>query len=29
VMLLCGAKNVEELQQAPRVISGELREWIA
>lgn len=28
VMLLCGAKNVQELQQAPRVLSGELREWL-
>ena len=29
VMLLCGAKTVEELQQAPRVVTGELRDWLA
>lgn len=29
VMLLCGAKTIADLQQAPRVISGELRDWIA
>ena len=29
VMLLCGAKTIEELQQAPRVVTGELRDWIA
>jgi len=29
VMLLCGAKTVEELQRAPRVVTGELRAWIA
>jgi isopentenyl-diphosphate delta-isomerase len=28
VMLLCGAKTIEELQQAPRVITGELRDWV-
>jgi isopentenyl-diphosphate delta-isomerase len=28
VMLLCGAKTIEELQQAPRVVTGELRDWI-
>jgi len=29
VMLLCGAKTIEELQQAPRIVTGELRDWIA
>ena len=29
VMLLSGAKTIEELQQAPRVVTGELRDWIA
>ena len=29
VMLLCGAKTIEELQQVPRVVTGELRDWIA
>ena len=28
IMLLCGARSIEELQQAPRVVSGELRDWI-
>lgn len=28
IMLLCGAKTIEELQQAPRVLTGELRDWI-
>lgn len=28
VMLLCGATTIEALQQAPRIISGELRDWI-
>ncbi len=28
VMLLCGARTIEELQRAPRVVSGELRDWI-
>jgi isopentenyl-diphosphate delta-isomerase len=28
VMLLSGAKTIEELQQAPRVVTGELRDWI-
>ena len=29
IMLLCGAKSIEELQQAPRIVTGELRDWIA
>jgi isopentenyl-diphosphate delta-isomerase len=29
VMLLCGAKTIEELQQAPRIVTGELRDWLA
>ena len=29
VMLLCGAKTIEELQQSGRVITGELRDWLA
>ncbi len=29
VMLLCGATTIEELQAAPRVISGELVDWLA
>jgi isopentenyl-diphosphate delta-isomerase len=29
IMLLCGAKTIEELQCAPRILSGELRDWIA
>ncbi|MDH3727146.1 MAG: type 2 isopentenyl-diphosphate Delta-isomerase [Myxococcales bacterium] len=28
VMLLTGARTVEDLQQAPRIISGELENWI-
>jgi isopentenyl-diphosphate delta-isomerase len=28
VMLLCGAKTIEELQRAPRIITGELRDWV-
>jgi isopentenyl-diphosphate delta-isomerase len=28
VMLLCGARTIEELQRAPRVVTGELRDWI-
>jgi len=28
IMLLCGAKTIEELQQVPRVITGELRDWL-
>jgi isopentenyl-diphosphate Delta-isomerase len=29
VMLLCGARNVAALQKAPRIITGDLRDWIA
>ena len=29
IMLLCGAKTIEELQRTPRVLTGELRDWIA
>jgi isopentenyl-diphosphate delta-isomerase len=29
VMLLCGATSIEDLQRAPRIITGELRDWIA
>ncbi len=28
VMLMCGARTVEDLQGAPKVIRGELREWV-
>ena len=28
VMLLCGAKTIEDLQSTPRVVTGELRDWI-
>ncbi|MFW5920474.1 MAG: type 2 isopentenyl-diphosphate Delta-isomerase [Polyangiales bacterium] len=28
VMLLCGARNLDELRKAPRVITGELRYWM-
>ncbi len=29
VMLLCGAKTIEELQRTPRVLVGELVDWLA
>ncbi len=29
IMLLCGASTIEELQRTPRVITGELRDWMA
>jgi len=29
VMLLCGAKTIEELQQASRIVTGELVDWLA
>ncbi len=29
VMLLCGARGLRELREVPRVISGELRDWLA
>lgn len=28
VMLLCGARTIAELQRAPRILTGELRDWI-
>ncbi|MGB5702411.1 MAG: alpha-hydroxy-acid oxidizing protein, partial [Polyangiales bacterium] len=28
VMLLCGATTIEELQQSPLIITGELRDWL-
>ena len=28
VMLLCGARTLEELQQSSRVITGELTDWL-
>jgi isopentenyl-diphosphate delta-isomerase len=28
VMLLCGARTIEQLQKAPYVLTGELRDWI-
>jgi isopentenyl-diphosphate delta-isomerase len=28
VMILCGARSVADLQQADRIITGELREWL-
>ena len=29
VMLLCGARTVADLQSAPKIVTGELREWLA
>ena len=29
VMLLCGARTVRDLQRVPRVIAGDLKEWIS
>lgn len=29
VMLLCGAGSVDQLRKAPRIIGGELRDWLA
>ena len=29
IMLLCGASSIDELRRAPRIITGELRDWIA
>jgi isopentenyl-diphosphate Delta-isomerase len=29
VMLLCGARTVADLQKAPRIITGDLRDWLA
>jgi len=29
IMLLCGAQTIEQLQKAPYVVTGELRDWIA
>ena len=28
IMLLCGARTIEELQRSPRIITGELRDWL-
>ena len=28
IMLLCGATTIDELRQAPRIVTGELRDWI-
>jgi isopentenyl-diphosphate delta-isomerase len=29
VMLLCGARTVTQLQRAPRIVTGELKDWLA
>ncbi len=29
IMLLCGARTLDELQNAPRIVTGELKDWIA
>jgi isopentenyl-diphosphate delta-isomerase len=29
VMLLCGARTVSELQAAPKIVRGELRDWLS
>jgi len=29
IMLLCGVKTIEELQRAPRIVTGELADWLA
>jgi isopentenyl-diphosphate delta-isomerase len=29
IMLLCGARTIQDLQSAPRIITGELKDWIA
>jgi len=28
VMLLCGARNIDQLRETPRTLSGELKEWL-
>lgn len=29
VMLLCGARNLADLRRAPRIVTGELKDWLA